>query len=525
MMAPPETIGPYQVLRPLSAGGMGQVYVARKTGEGGFEMTCVVKTIRPDHGAEERFTRMFLREARILASLRHQNIVQVLDFGRADGALYLAMEYVDGHDLRAVLLRARELGRPLPLAATLRIAVDALRGLDYAHRRAGPNGEPLNIVHRDLTPANILISREGEVKIADFGIARDAVSDSQTDDRFLKGKLHYMPPEQLEGQALDGRADLFAAGVVLYEMATGRKPFDAPTAAALIAKIARCEYPPASAVAGTPKELDRVIARALAKRREDRFAGAAEMLGELEKLAAKLGSGSGAVVRDCYRELYEATDARVTEEIREALPEGATTSATPPPAEPTPMVVRQARRNPLPWIGVAVAAAVVVVVGWLTLVGLPRSVLTIDASPDHALVQETTPDATPECGTAAPGCAEKPPSLPDKPAKEPTPKPVDKTPVPPAPTPQPVKEAAPGPAPTPEPPPPAPAFGYLVVADLNPYAEVWVDGQKRDTTPTKVKLEAGKHKVHLLNPKIPQSATLTVEVTADKQFVLSAWPK
>ncbi len=286
---------------------MGQVYLAKKTGEGGVEVTCVVKTILAAHAAEEPFVGMFLREARILSSLRHQNIVPLFDCSRVDGTLYLAMEYVEGHDLRDVLRQAEESGRPMPLAVALRIASEALNGLAYAHSYVAADGRPLNIVHRDLTPTNILLSREGAVKLVDFGIAKDAMSENYTDTGIIKGKLHYLSPEQFEGRPLDCRVDVFAMGVVLYEMATGRKPFDAEPTAALIAQVLRGDYPPASAVAGAPAELDRLLARALAKKPEDRFASAGAMLANLEKLALRLGPLPISGLRDYYRALFETT--------------------------------------------------------------------------------------------------------------------------------------------------------------------------------------------------------------------------
>ena len=298
-------IGPYQIVQLLGEGGMAQVFLAKRTREGGVELTCVVKTIRAAHAGDENFVRMFLREARILASLRHQNIVQLFDFDRVDGTLYLAMEYVEGHDLRDVLLQARASGGGLPLPAAVHIAVEALKGLDYAHRRVGPDGRPLHIVHRDLTPTNILLSREGEVKLVDFGIAKDAVSENYTIAGAIKGKLPYMAPEQLEGGVLDARADLFAMGVVLYEMATGRRPFEADTSAALIAKILRGEYEPATLAADAPAELDEVLALALATDPADRFGSAAAMLAALEKLALQLGPFPATGLRDYFRSSFE----------------------------------------------------------------------------------------------------------------------------------------------------------------------------------------------------------------------------
>jgi serine/threonine-protein kinase len=507
-MTPPNAIGPYEIVRPLAEGGMGQVFLARKTGEGGFEMTCVVKTIRAAQAGQERYVRMFLREARILASLRHQNIVQVLDFGRADDALFLAMEYIEGRDLREVMQRARSLGAPLPLGVALRIAIEALKGLDYAHRRTGPDGRRLDIIHRDLTPTNILLSREGEVKLVDFGIAKDATSEGFTEAGVIKGKWHYLAPEQLEGRPLDARVDLFGMGVVLYEMATGRKPFDAETTAALLAKILSGEFPPASSVAGTPPELDRIAALALARQPEGRFESAAAMISALEKLAGELEPLPSSGLRDYYRELFdspreEATGAAAEED---SFHEGNTVtsaSSVQPTIATAPVLRRAARRPTKVWAaGLAAAAAIVAGIWAMALHGLwkPTAAPPAPAVPLEIAAPEKTP---------AP--AENPAPPPPTPVLTKTTG-ADLSPPPKnAALPEPPKNAGP-PAPSKAPPPaPAAALTKLAVSSQPP-TKVTVNGADLGWTPrADVDIKVGPNTIVMVREEYGINYATTIE--------------
>ena len=211
---------------------MAEVFRAKRTGVEGFEKIVAVKRILPHLSENQEFVDMFVHEAKVVAGLTHPNIVQIFDLGRIGHSYYIAMEYVHGRDLRTTENRAREKGLRLPLDLSLRIVSQVCAALDYAHRRRDETGRPMQIVHRDVSPPNILISYEGDVKLVDFGIARAATKAPSTERGVLRGKLLYMSPEQAWGRPIDGRSDVFSLGVVLYELVTGAKAFlgEAPTA-------------------------------------------------------------------------------------------------------------------------------------------------------------------------------------------------------------------------------------------------------------------------------------------------------
>ena len=206
----------------IARGGMGEIYLAQYQGVAGFEKKCVIKKIRSELSQEETFVERFLNEGRTLVALTHSNIVQIFDMGEVAGEYYLAMEYVEGADLRDLMRRDRPGGIPLNIAVA--VALNVLRGLEYAHRAVGENGQSLGIVHRDVSPSNILISTEGDIKVIDFGIAKAKTIESCTG--VVQGKFAYMSPEQARGEHLDARTDIFSLGIVLYEMLTGIRPFE-----------------------------------------------------------------------------------------------------------------------------------------------------------------------------------------------------------------------------------------------------------------------------------------------------------
>src|SRR5271166_4339284 len=215
----PLRLGPYELLRRIATGGMAEVYVARRAGPHGFQKTMAVKRILPQYARDADFVAMFVDEARVCARLTHPNIVQVFDFGEQDGELYMAMEFVDGTTGARVIRAAASLDQgEVPLDVCLHVALSILRALDYAHSARDDAGKPLALVHRDVSPGNVLIDRSGAVKLTDFGIARAAEIERRTDAGQLKGKLGYMSPEQVLGRELDARSDIFTMGIVLGEM-------------------------------------------------------------------------------------------------------------------------------------------------------------------------------------------------------------------------------------------------------------------------------------------------------------------
>jgi serine/threonine protein kinase len=214
----PPGLGPYELLRRIATGGMAEVYLARRAGPHGFQKLVAVKRILPQYARDPDFVAMFIDEARVCARLGHPNIVQVFDFGEQDGELYMAMEYVDGTTGARLIRAAASRSEDIPLDVCLHVALSVLRALDYAHEARDDAGKPLSLVHRDVSPGNVLIDRSGAVKLTDFGIARAAEIERRTDAGQLKGKLGYMSPEQVIGRELDARSDLFTVGIVLAEM-------------------------------------------------------------------------------------------------------------------------------------------------------------------------------------------------------------------------------------------------------------------------------------------------------------------
>ncbi|HZX42028.1 MAG TPA: serine/threonine-protein kinase, partial [Myxococcaceae bacterium] len=231
-------LGKYQLLRKLATGGMAEVFLAKTDGPMGFEKLLVIKRILPHLAEDPQFVEMFLAEAKLAARLNHPNLVQLFDFGEAEGSYFIAMEYIDGATLRLLLARSRDLRSPMSLALGARIVSLAAEGLAYAHDfRDQVTDEPLHLVHRDVSPDNILIGRSGAVKLVDFGIAKARGQNHHTQAGTVKGKVAYMAPEQLRGEPLDRRVDLYALGVVLYELCTGRMPFEASSDASMVRAV------------------------------------------------------------------------------------------------------------------------------------------------------------------------------------------------------------------------------------------------------------------------------------------------
>lgn len=258
----------------LGSGGMAEVFRATYWPEGGFRKTVAIKRVLPTKADTERFTQMFLEEARLCALLTHPNVVQVLDCGKFQERFILAMEYVDGCSLARLI---KGLGRPLPVAAVTFLGAELGAALDYIHKRVCEEGFPLELVHRDLNPPNVLLSRIGEVKLADFGVAHVLANGRTHDEHRLYGKIHYMAPEQLRGQPFDGRADLFCLGLTLHEALTGTLAVRGDTQQVLQKTGRLVEHPPSLLRPEVPPELDAIIMRLLAEDPEQRTATGAEV--------------------------------------------------------------------------------------------------------------------------------------------------------------------------------------------------------------------------------------------------------
>ena len=276
-------LGRYRLLFELAAGGMGTVHLARHRGAGGFERLVVIKRIHPHLAAARELVDMFLDEARLASQIRHPNVVPVDDVVDAGGVLLLAQPYIESVSLGALLAAAAAAGERLAPALVSRILLDALAGLDGAHHAVDLRGERLEIIHRDVSPQNILVGADGRSRLIDFGIAKAARRIAVTRTGTLKGKVRYMAPEQLRRQAVDARADVFSAGVVLYEALTGVPPFAGEDEGDTLLSVLLGEPPrPSTLVAGLPTALDEVVARALATSREERYPSASALHEALE---------------------------------------------------------------------------------------------------------------------------------------------------------------------------------------------------------------------------------------------------
>ncbi len=275
MLAPGSEIGRYVVRRKLAEGGMAEIYLASALGPEGFAKDVVIKVVRPFLATDPQFVRMFIDEARLASRLNHANVVQIFDFGKHGDTWYLAMEYVRGASLWELRRRCREQAVPFPPTLAAEIVAQVARGLHYAHALSD-GGQRLGVVHRDVTPHNVLLSFDGAVKLTDFGIAKAQLG--QTQPGALKGKFAYMSPEQARGEPVDARTDLFALGIVLWELVTGGRLFDGDSDVAVLRAVQDSVVPPPSRLnPEVPPELSELILKALARPREERFQTAAEL--------------------------------------------------------------------------------------------------------------------------------------------------------------------------------------------------------------------------------------------------------
>ncbi|MCC6551594.1 MAG: serine/threonine protein kinase [Polyangiaceae bacterium] len=320
---PGQHLGRYELLLAVAQGGMGTVWAARIREGTDSGRIVAVKTMLPALSSDPRFERMFLAESRIAARIHHPNVCAVLDQGERGGVLYFVMEWIDGDSVLALLGgSSRAQGRALPYPVAVRIGIEAARGLHAAHELRDASGALIGVVHRDVSPHNILVTRDGRVKIADFGIAK-AMAQTEgatTSTGQMRGKVHFMSPEQVIGDALDRRSDVFALGIVLYQLTTGVHPFAASHDLATMAKITRPEpvEPPGALSADYPPDLEAAVLRALAKAPDERFASMAELADALQAVEARLGA-SGAEVTSFLRAALKDRSAARAAQIQEAL--------------------------------------------------------------------------------------------------------------------------------------------------------------------------------------------------------------
>ncbi|MCP3141269.1 serine/threonine protein kinase [Pyxidicoccus xibeiensis] len=335
----PQSFGKYQLLKKLATGGMAEVWLARQMGIEGFQKNLVVKRILPHLAEDREFVEMFRNEALIAARFNHPNIAQVYEFGEANGTYYIAMEFIHGEDLGRVMRKAAASGQWVARPLAIRIVAAACEGLHYAHSRTDDAGRPLRVVHRDISPQNILISFDGSVKLVDFGIAKAADQASLTKSGAIKGKFAYMAPEQAAGKPLDGRADIFAIGLVLYELLTGVRPLKRDSELATLQAAMECAIAPPSQVADVPEEMDPVVMRAIAKNADDRYREARQFQVALEEILVGQRWVAGSVqISELMETLFadrladEKAQGQVNPVGEDSAPSG-TPQPPPPPAE------------------------------------------------------------------------------------------------------------------------------------------------------------------------------------------------
>jgi serine/threonine-protein kinase len=373
-------LGRYELLAPLASGGMAQVWIARLAGEHGFERLVAIKTMRPEQAESDSMRRMFLDEARIAARITHTNVVEVLDLGDEEGIVYQAMPLVEGESIAALLRRRKQLGAAgLPAGVAARVVADVLCGLHAAHELTDEEGRLLHLVHRDVSPQNVLVGVDGVAKIADFGVAkaRWRLAD-ETEAGQVKGKFGYMAPEQLDRRSVDRRSDVFSMGVVLWETLVGQRLFGGIDVIDTIAKLREARIPdPRTVVPSLPAPLAEVAMHALARDPRARFATAAEMSDAVDEAARVSGVAAttkevGTLVADLCADELERRRESVRDAVRAVTRGGTVEQAAvePQPVTATttiadergPAPVRSARRmRAIAGVGIGTAAAVGIV--------------------------------------------------------------------------------------------------------------------------------------------------------------------
>jgi eukaryotic-like serine/threonine-protein kinase len=280
----------YRVIEKIAAGGMAEVFRAESAGLEGFKKTVAIKRVLPHLSQKKEFIGMFLDEARLSATLSHSNVVQVFDIGVGDDTYFIVMEYVDGANLKSVIEHRKQLGRPLPIEIACLIALRTCEGLAYAHEVVDALGQPLGIVHRDVSPPNVLITRHGEVKVVDFGLAKANSQLEASQPGVIKGKFSYLSPEAALGEDVDQRTDIFATGIILWEMITGTRLFLGETDLGTVRQVQAARVPPLSQyVRDVPATLEHIMSQALARDPRARYQTARDFGRDLNRILFQLG--------------------------------------------------------------------------------------------------------------------------------------------------------------------------------------------------------------------------------------------
>ena len=504
-----DNSGRYQLQDRIAIGGTAEVFRARLHGADGSQRPVVVKRVLPQFARDERFRRLFEEEARVALGVDHANIVGVLDHGTMGETCFIAMELVEGKNLAQLLASAMDRGAALPEGLAAFVAAQVGEALSFIHHRTGSGGAPLEIIHRDVSPQNILVSWTGEVKLTDFGIAKSIVRQEKTVDGTLRGKLEYMAPEQARLSEVDHRADIFSLGCVLYETLQGAPPFRGGTELETLERLRR------GVMEVSPMELDchelltQVMVRALALRREDRYQKASEMVADLELYMERQGSPVGGevlglwvkeIATDAGPPAVNALDLAVQRLLGQSVEEPAAppvatsvfaSSQTPEPtplAPPMPQAAPPARASRRTLQVVLLLVAFVGVCGWLLWAYHHFG------EPDRPVVV-----ATPRLQDAsAPPAAPLPAPDLASPAQAPPP-----------------KERPPRTRPRPR------AFGVITINSM-PWSRVRLDGRSLGNTPVvKLRVAAGRHRLELRSPDGKVHKNLRITVTAGSRKTYS----
>ena len=474
MAGEPREFGPYRLVRRLGVGGMAETFEATRFGAGGFEQRVCLKRVLPAFSNDRQFVELFEREANLAAQLRHTNVVGVVDFGQIDDVHYMTLELVDGVDLRSFLKSMPD--ETLPAEWVALVAIDLAHALEHAHR---------TLVHRDISPANVLVSRSGEAKLADFGVAKAIESAGATASRSAKGKVPYMCPERIRGEPIDGRADLFSLGVVLFEAAAGVRPFDGAHDVETMQKIlSGNRVSLTDAAPEVPSALREIIDRLVEIEPGRRTASAAALLEELAAVAPP--PSARRELAKTIEGFRDGPGARLHVRARE---EERDTELSPADAAQTHRGPARPSRSTR-WSRVAVAI--------LVLVGAVMGAFWIDRGTD--------PPAAPESAQlAAPAV--------DAPAEGPPPAPEDAAPLPLTPT---------GPAAEPGPQRSSPRSnkGWLHVV-VQPWGNVWIDDVWMGRAPVEARVQKGRHVVKVGRELPTKTKVVRVEAGARKEIELS----
>jgi TonB family protein len=409
---PTMQFGQYTLLERVALGGMAEVWKARMKGMEGFQKTVAIKKILAHLTDSVDFVTMFIDEAKLAAQLNHPHIIHIYDLGKLDDDYYIAMEYVEGKDLRSILNTARKQSSPLPVGLALLIAARLASALDYAHRKRDFDNRELGLVHRDVSPQNVLISYEGDIKLCDFGIVKAVAKASKTQMGALKGKLQYMSPEQAWGRVVDARSDIFSLGSVLFEMLTGRRLFAGESEISVLESVRECRIQaPRELVPAVPEAVDAIVRRALAKDPDDRYQTAGEMQKELEAVlySSKPTPGQGDLAAYMHR-LHADEPAASLPAASAAGVEGSEREV--PAVVPLSNVHEPEEGRRRAWVLPAAAAALAVagLVAWLVLRGAGGG------NPPAAGEQAAAPAPAAAVAPAALPAAEVPPEVAGTPA-------------------------------------------------------------------------------------------------------------